>query len=77
MLKDMETKTWKKKGKDEPTHLLLLAIQLNGIESLQQNTNMQINNKIKTITQNLPVHQYLVSKIAQPRAFCFQAKLKE
>ncbi len=111
----METRAWKKKGKNEPTHFLLQVIQWNGIERLQQDTNMQINNKIKTITQNLAiekrtlikfvsifmgapclelhhslvlnlgaprvetllVHQYLASKIAQPKGFCYQTKLKK
>ncbi len=57
MSEDMETKLEKERGKDKPTHLLLLAIQLNGEESLQQDTKMQIHNKVKTIIQKLTVEK--------------------
>jgi hypothetical protein len=51
----------KKKGV-RMNHLLLLDIQWNGVERLQPNTKMQINNKIKTITQNLTIEKRTLIK---------------
>jgi hypothetical protein len=52
----------KERGKDEPTYLLLLAIQWNGMERLQQDTQMQINNVVKTITQKVTIEERTLIK---------------
>jgi hypothetical protein len=55
----------KERGKDEPTHLLLLVIQWNGMESLQQDTNMHIDISINTVNQKFIVEKRTLMKFVR------------